>query len=202
MKTAALLLLIITLICILGAGLMYFFGFIMSFDAPGSDKDPKAWMMRFLIFVPVLAGVALLILGLLAYQAGHYKKALVLGSIYPILGVLFVMFLFITSFTATKKYQETRIKEAEEEKLYPRQTFLRVRDIGTDTIIVWPNRIVAYRLHVPDLENTWNGPLGDLDESRKVLKFQYSSDTKLKPEELGEFMDESGRRFTDVYRVE
>ena len=202
MKTAALLLLIITFAFILGAGLMYFFGFIMSFDAPGSQTDPKGWMMRFMMFIPVAAGVALLIAGFVAFGAGHYKKALILGSIYPVLGVLFFLYLTITSMRATVKFQDTLKKEEQAAKDFPKQTFLRKRDIGTDTIIVWPSRLVAYRLHVPEFENTWNGPLGDLNESRDAMKFHYSTDTRLKPEELGEFVDETGRRFTDVYTIE
>jgi hypothetical protein len=202
MKAIALLLLIATLVCILGAGLMYFFGFIMSFDAPGSTTDPKGWLMRGLIFLPVLAGVVLLIWGFMAYGGGHYKKALLLGSIYPVLCVCFYVYLSITSLAATRQYQEKRIQEEQDAIDFPMQTYLRHRDVGTDTIIVWPSRLVAYRLHVPEFENTWNGPLGDLNDARNVMVYKYAKDTRLKPEELGEFTDESGRRFTDVYRVE
>lgn len=202
MKAASILLLIITLVCLLGAGLMYFFGFIMSFDAPGSTTDPKGWMMRALLFLPVLAGVVLLIMGFVAYNAGDFKKALIFGSIYPVLSVLLLVFLSVTTMNASRQFRETRIKEAQDAIDFPKQTYLRHRDVGTDTIIVWPSRIVAYRLHVPEFENTWNGPLGDLNETRDVMVYKHSTDTRLKPEELSEFTDENGRKFTDVYRVE
>jgi hypothetical protein len=202
MKAIALLLLIATLVCLLGAGLMYFFGFIMSFDAPGSTTDPKGWLMRGLIFLPVLAGLVLLIWGFMAYGGGYYKKALILGSIYPILSVCFFIYLSITTITSTRNFQAQYAREKQDEIDFPKQTYLRHRDVGTDTIIVWPSRIVAYRLHVPEFENTWNGPLGDLNEARDAMVYKQAKDTRLKPEELSEFTDENGRRFTDVYKVE
>jgi len=77
----------------------------------------------------------------------------------------------------------------------------RTSPLGTDSIIVWPNGIVAYRLHIEGMENTWNGPLGDLNERRDTLTYDRRDDTRLRMEELYHFMDQDGRVFTNVYAV-
>ena len=79
---------------------------------------------------------------------------------------------------------------------------MRTGPLGTDTIIVWPTGIVAYRLHVEGMENTWNGPLGDLSEDRKTITYDRRPDTKIAIEELYHFMDSEGRIFTNVYAVQ
>ena len=191
---------IITILAICGYGMMYILGFAMSFDAPGSTSDPKAWWMRFLMFTPILIFIAILIVSAIAFFAGNYKKAAFISGIVPVLSACFIVFMFYSSFTAMKDYRTTVAKEKEDERLYPKQTFLRSSAEGADTIIVFPSRIVAYRL-VVGREYPHNGPLGDLNEDRTTIIYINRPDTKLSVEELDQFVDEEGRRLTEVYIV-
>jgi hypothetical protein len=200
-KVIALLFILLGVLLILGLGLFYLLGFAMSFDAPGSQSDPKAWLMRFLMFVPILVVIILLILAIVAYSKGYYRRSVILGSSYIIAFVGFFFFMMISSVGTTRRYQKQLAHEKEEELLYPKQKFFRQTSLGTDTIIVFPNRLVAYRLNIQGMENIWGGPLGDLNESRDVVVYKESTDTRLKREELHQFVDEGGRRFTDVYQV-
>ena len=99
-----------------------------------------------------------------------------------------------------KKYNEIREKELADERMYPKQTYLRDGENGTDTILVFPNRIVAYRLNV-GVAYPYNGPLGDLNNSRDTLLYRERPDTKIRRDELSQFTDAEGRKFTDVYAV-
>lgn len=200
MKTISILLILVSIIVLLILVLLYFFGFIMSFDAPGSDKDPSAWMMRFLIFLPVLILGIILILAIIAYAGQHYQRAFWFGAVTPIAGAALFSYMLITSLLSTREFHAQLAKEAEEAALYPKQIYTRTRDIGTDTIIVFPNRIVSYRLHVGN-PHPWGGPLGDLSEDRKVLLYDTRPDTRLPKEEIAQFVDEKGRPFTEVYIV-
>ena len=201
MKIAALLLMIISVIALFGYGFMYLLGFAMSFDAPGSGEDPKAWGMRFMMFLPLLLLIVALILSIMAFSSGNYRRVILI-NIVPI-AVVTVLFGFMvfTSFTSTAKYKAAMVKEAKDAKLYPEQRFLRPVEGGTDTIIVFPNRIVAYRKYV-GTEIPWGGPLGDLNEERNTIKYLSRPDTKIAKEELDQFVDAQGRKFTDVYQVQ
>ena len=46
-----------------------------------------------------------------------------------------------------KQYNDQVAKEKEMEARYPEEEYIRTGPLGTDTIIVWPTGIVAYRLH-------------------------------------------------------
>lgn len=54
MKILALVLMVLTILVIVGFGFAYLLGFVMSFDAPGSDKDPDAWSFRILMLGPIV----------------------------------------------------------------------------------------------------------------------------------------------------
>ena len=69
MKGLALILMFLTLLAIVGFGLFYLLGFAMSFDAPGSDKDPAAWGMRLLMFLPAIVFIIVLAFAWKAYTA-------------------------------------------------------------------------------------------------------------------------------------
>jgi hypothetical protein len=100
-----------------------------------------------------------------------------------------------------KQYNNTLAEEKEMEAKYPKETYWRQTSLGTDSIIVWPTGIVAYRLHVEGMENTWNGPLGDLSKDRSTITYDSRPDTRLTKEDLRQFADETGRKFTDVYVI-
>ena len=185
---------------IVGLGSMYLLGFAMSFDAPGSISDPKAWGMRFLIFSPILVMIVTLIFAVIAYSSRNYKRSVIIGLMPVGIFVLMIAFMTISSFTSMAKYRAQMTREAEDARLYPVQKFLRHVEGGTDTIIVFPNRIVAYRKYQGS-DMPWGGPLGDLNNSRDTLDFNRSSDTKIKAEDLSQFIDDQGRIFSEVYFI-
>ena len=202
MKALAIILMIITIIMMGVFGLFYLMGFAMSFDAPGSDKDPQAWGMRLLIFLPEIIFLVMLILAWMAYSSGQYKKSAILGAVSPGVMILFFIWMSIASMSSMVEYNNELAKEKELEAKYPVQKYIRQTGLGTDTIIVWPNGIVAYRLHLAGMENTWNGPLGDLSEDRTTITYDRRPDTRLPMEDLVQFVDESGRKFTEVFVVQ
>jgi hypothetical protein len=202
MKTLAILLMILTVLMMGGFALFYLLGFAMSFDAPGSDKDPGAWGMRLLMLAPMFVFLVLLILSWQAFAAGHYKKSVLLGLVTPGVCASLYLWMMWTSMAALKQYKD-EIDEAKElAAKYPTERYTRTGPLGTDTIIVWSTGLVAYRLHVEGMTNTWNGPLGVLDENRKVMTYDRRPDTRIAIEELYHFMDEEKRIFTNVYGVQ
>ena len=201
MKTVAILLIIISIIALFGFGLMYLLGFAMSFDAPGSQSDPKAWGMRFLMFLPVLFLIVALILSISAFSSGNYRRVVMINIIPIGICAAFIAYMFISSFSSLASYRATQAKEAMDAKLYPEQRFLRNVEGGTDTIIVFPNRIVAYRKY-QGTNIPWAGPLGDLSDDRTTLKVIVNSDTKIYKEELDQFVDDKGRKFSEVYIIQ
>lgn len=201
MKTIALLLMLVTIVMMVGFGMFYLLGFAMSFDAPGSTTDPKAWGMRLLIFSPILIFLIALILSWQAYAAGNYQKSVLLGVISPAICIVLYAWMAFTSMKGMKQYNATLAEEKEMEAKYPKETYSRQTSLGTDSIIVWPTGIVAYRLHIEGMANTWNGPLGDLSKDRTTITYDRRPDTRLPMEELYLFMDEGGRIFTNVYTV-
>lgn len=201
MKTISILLMLLTLLMMVGFGMFYLLGFAMSFDAPGSTSDPKAWGMRLLFFAPFFIFLVVLILSWRAYAAGNYGKSILLGVVSPAICVGLYLWMMLTSMGSMKQYNDQVAAEKEMEAKYPVEKYLRQTGLGTDTIIVWPTGIVAYRLHIEGMENTWNGPLGDLSKDRTTITYDHRPDTKLMMEDLAQFTDESGRKFTDVYVV-
>jgi len=200
MKILSILLMLAGVFIIVAYGVIYLLGFAMSFDAPGSTKDPKAWMMRLLIFMPLVIFVVLLILAFIAFYYGHYKRSVMFSAFFGIAGIGFFLFSTISSVEVTRKMNQIRAQEVEDERLYPKQTFLRPVEGGVDTIYVFPSRIVSYRLYV-GTEFPYGGPLGDLNTTRDTLIYNRRSDTKLNIEDLPQFVDEKGRKFSDVYIV-
>lgn len=202
MKTLAILLMILTVLMMAGFAIFYLLGFAMSFDAPGSTSDPKAWGMRLLMLAPMFIFLVLLILSWQAFAAGNYKKSVLLGLITPGVCAALYLWMMLASIGSMKKYNEGVAKEKELEAKYPVEKYTRTGPLGTDTIIVWPNGLVAYRLNVEGMANTWNGPLGQLDDDRKVMTYERRPDTRIAIEELYHFMDEEKRIFTNVYGVQ
>jgi len=198
MKALAIVFMILIFFVMIGFGLFYLLGFAMSFDAPGSDKDPAAWMMRMLMFLPGLILLAALILAFISFSSGYYKRSVIISAIPLGMAAVFMVYLFISSFAAQASYTKQMMTEAADARKYPVQKFLRKTDIGADTVIVFPNRIVSYRLQMYN-GYPYNGPLGDLNEDRTTIIYINRPDTKLSVEELDQFVDEEGRRLTEVY---
>ncbi len=202
MKILALLLMLLGLLLILGVGAMSVLLFAMSFDAPGSAEKPGNWLLNALIFLPLLLLLAVLIYAFIAYQSGNYTRAVWLGSVFGIALVGGFAFFGITSLTTLRHMQAERAKETEEARLYPEQRFIRPFEGGADTIIVFPNRIVAYRMpRRGDMPFAYSGPVGDLNESRDAIVIDPVFDRRIELAEFPEFVDERGRRLTEVYSV-
>lgn len=201
MKVAAILFMILGIFLIIGVGMLSLFGFAMSFDAPGSEHDPQAWMSRILFFaLPLLVFIVLLVLAWMAFSRGHYVRSFWIGSVFGVVVIGFALITIISSFMTLGQMTVTNFQTAKDEKLYPVQKFLRPVEGGADTIIVYPSRIVAYRLFTGD-QNPWGGPVGDLNESRDAIILDFDPDTRIHREDLSQFVDGEGRKLTDVYGV-
>jgi hypothetical protein len=200
MKVIAILFMLLGLGLIVVLGFAYLLGFAMSFDAPGSDKDAGAWGMRFLIFLPILLFIVVLVFALKAFVGGHYARSVGIGSIFVVAIIAFGGYTYVTSSRSLKAYQKERAREEELTRLYPKEKYLRPAGAVTDTIFVFPNGIVSYRyLSAPNFP--LSGPLGDLNESRDTIIYYRSPHNDIKIEELDAFVDEKGRKITDVYAV-
>lgn len=191
---------LLTIAMIVGFGLFYLLGFAMSFDAPGSTTDPKAWGMRLMLFAPVIVFLVCLILSWKSFAGGNYGKSVLLGMVAPVVCIALYAWMSITSMSSMKQYNDQVAKEEEMKAKYPVEKYMRTADGVSDTIIVWPTGIVAYRLNI-GMEFPWNGPLGQLSEDRKTITYDRRPDTKLPIEELYHFMDTEGRIFTNVYAI-
>ena len=200
MKALAIVFMVLVFLAMMGFGFFYILGFAMSFDAPGSDKDPSAWMMRLLMFLPGIILLAALILAFISFTSGHYKRSVIISSVPLSMAAAFIVYLFISSFAAQASYTKQMMTEAADARKYPVQKYLRKTDIGADTVIVFPSRIVSYRLQMYN-GYPYNGPLGDLNEDRTTIIYNNRPDTKLSVEQLDQFVDEEGRRLTEVYKV-
>lgn len=200
MKILSILLMLLTIAMIVGFGLFYLLGFAMSFDAPGSTTDPKAWGMRLMLFAPVIVFLVCLILSWKSFAGGNYGKSVLLGMVAPVVCIALYAWMSITSMSSMKQYNDQVAKEEEMKAKYPVEKYMRTADGVSDTIIVWPTGIVAYRLNI-GMEFPWNGPLGQLSEDRKTITYDRRPDTKLPIEELYHFMDTEGRIFTNVYAI-
>lgn len=201
MKTLALLFMILGVVVMFFGGFMGLMGFAFAFDAPGSADDPSVWLIAILMFtLPILIPIVILIFSFLSYRKGNYGRAVLISAIFPLLIVGFTVLSVTSTYFSMKEFNAQREQQAEDERLYPKQTYLRAGEYGADTILVFPDRIVAYRLNV-GVEYPYNGPLGDLNESRDTLLYRERPDTKLTREELSQFTDANGRKFTEVYAV-
>lgn len=201
MKLLAILLMLLIVVIIAGAFIMYVMMFAMSFDAPGSMSDPKAWLLRFVAFLPIVAFVLVIIFSFLALRAGQPGKAVAIsGSAVAATAVLWTIFA-LSSMRSMREYQDKVKQEKEWEKQFPVQKFVREKEIGADTIIVWPSKIVAYRIGAGD-GPALGGGIGMMNDTRDTLIYSEHRDNRIPRNELEQFVNEQGRRFTDVYRVQ
>jgi hypothetical protein len=125
-------------------GLAYLLGFAMSFDAPGSDTDPLAWLMRILIFMPIVILLVVLIFALRAFMARRYRQSMWIASIFPVSGIGLMIYMSLMSTNFMSAYTAEREREAEEARLYPKQKFFRPVEGGADSIIVFSTTIPAF----------------------------------------------------------
>jgi uncharacterized membrane protein len=200
MKLLAILLMLLVLVILAGAGVMYLMMFAMSFDAPGSTTDPKGWFMRFVLFLPLVACVVVLIFSFLALRDGNAGRAVAIsGSAVAAAAILWTIFT-VSSMRSMREYQDKVKQEKEWEKQFPVQKFVREKEIGADTIIVWPSKIVAYRIGSGD-GPALGGGVGMMNDTRDTLIYSEHFDNRIPRNELEQFVNEQGRRFTDVYQV-
>lgn len=199
MKIISILLMLFGVLLIVVLGLMYLLGFAMSFDAPDSG-DGKAWLFRLLMFVPILILVAVLIFAMKAFASDNYVRSMRIGLVFVLAAAGIAAYLFGTSYSSLRQYRKEMAQDAEDARLYPRQKFIRPYEGGADTIIVFPNRIVAYRFNsAPDFP--LSGPLGDLNEKRDAIIYNHSPHNDIRIDELDQFVDAQGRKLTDVYAI-
>ncbi len=103
---------------------MYLFMFAFSFDAPGSDSDPKAWMYRLLFFLPVIGLIVALVLALTAFMSGNYARSAKIGSVFVLALIAILILLAKTQADNNRILRQMQAQELEDAK-YPVQTFLR-----------------------------------------------------------------------------
>lgn len=201
MKTLAILLMIMGVLLLFGVGLMGLIAFAMSFDAPGSADNPANWIWSLsMLFGPIFFILVILIFAWKAFRKGMYTRSVLISSIYGVAIIGGMFFLFASSMFARTNLQTTIFHDEANEKMYPRQIFLRSAAGGTDTIIVFPSGIVAYRLYT-GAQNSFGGPVGDLNNTRDTIIMDLDTDTKINREDLSQFVNREGGKLTDVYGV-
>lgn len=201
MKIIAILLLVLGCLLIVGLGFLYVFMFALSFDAPGSDSDPKAWMYRLLFFLPFIGLIVALIGSFIALRAGNYSRSAGIGSVFGL--ALVVLWLLSAKMDSDNEriVREMREQQLEDAK-YPVQTFFRTTERGADTIIVFPSRIVAYRVFDQTFNKTIGGPIGKLNQTRDTIQLEKNREDFLKREEYEQFVNSDGKKFTEAFRFD
>jgi|APTNR8051073442_1049403.scaffolds.fasta_scaffold01371_6 hypothetical protein len=199
MKIIAILLLILGCLLIVGMGFMYLFLFAFSFDAPGSDSDPKAWLYRSLFFLPVIGLIIALVLALTAFMSGNYARSANIGSLFGLALIAILILLAKTQADNNRILRQMQAQEIEDAK-YPIQTFLRPTEHGADTIIVFPSRVVAYRVFTKTFNKTIGGPIGELNKTRDTIQLEKNPEDFLKREEYEQFFNSDGKKFTEVFQ--
>ncbi len=200
MKALAIIFMILILFMMVGFAFFYILGFAMSFDAPGSDKDPAAWGMRIMMFMPGVILFIALVVAFISFNSGNYKRSMIVGAVPLGICAVFIVYMFVSSFTSLASYKVAEAKEAADAEKYPVQKFLRPVEGGADTVIVFPSRIVSYRL-LNYNGYAYNGPLGALNDARTIFVYENSPDNKLPFSELDQFIDENGKRLSDLYQM-
>ncbi|MDZ4680901.1 MAG: hypothetical protein SH848_02850 [Saprospiraceae bacterium] len=198
MKIIAILLLLLGCALVVILGLIYFFLLIMSFDAPGSADAPGAWGMRLLFLLPLIGLIVAVVLSFSAIQAGNYVRSARIGLVFVVAIIGALAFLFLSQRDNDKYVNEMRAQELEDAK-HPVQQFFRPTEHGTDTIIVFPDRIVAYRVFNETYNRTIGGPIGELNETRDAIRLNTLQEDFLKREEYEEFVNSAGKKFTETF---
>lgn len=150
----------------------------------------------------LLAGIAILIFAGAAYRSGNYTRSVGFGSIFGVAMVGIAVAVGSTSFGTLQAFQSMEAQAAEDARRYPVQKFIRPVAGGADTIIVFPGRIVAYRLYVAG-GMPFAGPVGNLNEARNTIVVDDREfDEKIGREALSQFVDGQGRKLTDVFAIQ
>lgn len=201
MKTISILLLVLGALLIVGLGFVYLFLFAMSFDAPGSADDPKAWGIRLLFLLPLIGLLVALIMAFSAVQAGNYLRAARIGSVFVIAIVGIFVLLVKSQFENDQYVAEMRAQELEDAK-HPIQHFIRPVESGADTIIVFPSRIVAYRIFDNTFQKTIGGPVGELNKTRDTIKLDNFPEEHLKRADFEFFVNSDGKKFSEAFQFD
>lgn len=201
MKITALFLMLLGVLFITGLGFASLLLFATSFDAPGSIGMLGVWAIHFLILLSLLAFVAVLVFAGKAYRAGNYARSAGFGSVFGVAVLGLAIFFGKTSHDTLQAYRATEAQATEDARLYPVQYFIRPVPGGADTIIVFPGRIVAYRLHVEG-NFPFAGPVGDLNAARDtIVVSDREFVARITREELARFADGQGHKLTDVFAI-
>ncbi|NUO00192.1 MAG: hypothetical protein HUU01_06205 [Saprospiraceae bacterium] len=199
MKIISILLLVLGCLLVVGSGIMYLILFAYSFDAPGSESSSKAWGSRLLMFLPVLVLIVVLVLAFIAFFSGNYARATGFGALFVVALVAIFIFLIKNQADNNRKVREMRAQELEDAK-YPVQTFFRPTENGTDTIIVFPSRIVAYRIFNKTFNKTIGGPIGTLNQTRDTILVEKDPGEFPRRQEFEQFINEEGKKITEVFQ--
>lgn len=201
MKVTALLLIILGLLLVVVLGLMLLFLSIMVVGTPGPASRSGGLADLYWLFLPLLAFIVVLFFAATAYRAGNYTRSVWFASVFGVAVIGIIVYMGKTSSSALQEIRAANAQAAEEERLYPIQKFLRPVEGGADTIIVFPSRIVAYRLYVEG-GIPFAGPVGDLNVARDTIVVSDREFVeRVKREELPQFVDGEGRKLTDVFAI-
>ena len=199
MKVTALLLLILGALLTAGLGLLLLLMSGMAVGAPGPVRNPGGLLM---VFLPFLAGIAVLVFAGAAYRSGNYARSVGFGSILGVVALGYAVVVGRTSYGSLQAFQSMEAQAAEDARRYPVQKFIRPVAGGADTIIVFPGRIVAYRLYVAG-GMPFAGPVGNLNEARTTIVVDDREfDEKIGRKALSQFVDGQGRKLTDIYAIQ
>lgn len=201
MKIIALLLIIFGVLFIAGFGVMWLLLFAMSFDAPGSVDNAGIWGIHLVVLLLFFGFILAVIYATKAYRNGNYARSMGFSSFFALVFLVIALFLGISSKETLQEIQASNTKAAEDVRLYPTEKFIRRIEGGADTIIVFPSRIVAYRLYVKG-GYTFGCPVGDLNEARDTIFVNGKEfDEKIGRGGLSQFLDERGRKLTEVFII-
>lgn len=199
MKPLALILLILGCVLVLVIGLVSLFIFAMSLGPSGTAN--VGWGDRLLILLPIILLAPALFLAFIAFMAGNYSRSAKIGSVFAITLVGGLIFLSIEASKSARYVRELQQQELEYAQ-YPVQKFIRPTETGADTLIVFPSRVVAYRIFDPNRPFPLSGPLGELNKTRDTIQIDRRSEGDLKRGEFESFVNSAGEKFAEVFQFQ
>ena len=197
MKPLAIVLLILGCVLVAIFGFAAFVVLIMSFGS--SAHTAQNGGSGLLILLPVMLLALALLLAFTAFMAGNYRRSARIGSVFAITLVGAILFLTLEGLKSARYVQKMQEQEREDAQ-YPVQKFIRPTEWGADTLIVFPSRVVAYRMFDPNKSFPLSGPLGTLAKTRDTIQLDRFREDHLKREEWEGFVNSAGEKFTEVFQ--